>query len=417
MNSTEEFIENYKNKIQDLLSMPSGQHEVDKERLNEWINAQASIRRRETARILSEHIRYITHSELITKCKELVNKMYNDPTNPIPIENTLKWFVGPKNKSAYFIGILCYHFAKELNYRLPEVILSPSLKYNEFDKSTTFYLDDMSYSGSQIYQLLQKIYVTSAKSSEEYVNKKKAINLDVVKEKYIDLRIGICFITERAKNQLDNFNFNSTVFSHGAYATHLIPNPYKRYYSEIIADLNSILDPQIYTDTLIYFNPFRDSSCICYFDHKLADSNSTFTNLLRFGQVPPTKIDFSFIYKHEDRKLSKYKRYYNQHTDVCDKDLTEIEFIPFIKGCNEIDEKFKEKLKKLPYHIFMMTLSGEKEENGENSEYSFYEIKTNYELFNYKNSVDKRCPHSWYKNAYFTGGTRRLRKRKTRRRK
>jgi hypothetical protein len=133
--------------------------------------------------------------------------------------------------------------------------------------------------------------------------------------------------------------------------------------------------------------------------------------------VPPTKIDFSFIYKHEDRKLSKYKRYYNQHTDVCDKDLTEIEFIPFIKGCNEIDEKFKEKLKKLPYHIFMMTLSGEKEENGENSEYSFYEIKTNYELFNYKNSVDKRCPHSWYKNAYFTGGTRRLRKRKTRRRK
>jgi hypothetical protein len=311
--------------------------------------------------------------------------MYNDPTNPIPAENTLKWFIGPKNKSAYFIGILCYHFAKELGYRLPEMILSPSLEYSDLDKSTTFYLDDMSYSGSQIYQLLQEIYMTSAKRSDLYVNKKKPINLDIIKGEYIDLRVGICFITQRANNQLENFNYKYSVFTLRAYATNIIPNPYKRYYSEIIEDLNSVLDPQTYTDCLIYFNPYRDSSCICYFDHKLADSNSTFTNVLRFGQVPPSNIDYNFIYKHEERKLSKYKPYYNQIKDVCDKELTEIEFIPFIKGCNELDEKYREELKQLPYHIFMMTLNGEKDDNGENLEYSFYGIKTKtmHELFNF----------------------------------
>lgn len=400
MNSTRTFIENYNNKIKELLSMPSGQHEVDSDRLNEWINAQASVRRRETARILSEHIRYITHSELIKKCKELVDKLYNDP---VPAENTLKWFVGPKNKSSYFISILCYHFAKESGYRLPDVILSPTLEYNDLKNSTTFYLDDMSYSGSQIYQLLQNIYTTSAKRSNSHVNKKKPVNLNIVKGEDIDLRVGICFITEMATKQLEAFNYQTSVFKHGAYAKKLIPNPYKRYYGEVIQNLNSILDPQVYTDCLIYFNPFRNSPCICYFDHKLADTNSTFTNILRFGQVPPTEIDYTFIYKHEERKLSKYKPYYNQNKDICDKELNEIQFIPFIKGC---EEEFTEELKRLPYHIFMMSSNGEKDEDGTDLEYGLYGIPVNEQLFSFKNSVDKRCPRSWYKNSYFNGGRR-----------
>jgi hypothetical protein len=412
---TTHFLIHYADKIEDILSMTSGNHAPDSVKLSEWIEAQASPRRRETAKILASNIRYIPHSETIQHCKSLITKMYNDPEKPIPVENTLKWFVGPKSKSAYFISILCYHFAKIAGYRLPEVIMT-EFDYDDCINSTIFYLDDMSYSGSQIVQLLMKIYETAALKSPERINRKKRVNLNVIKPEPSDIRVGVCILTERAKNVLETFNYGGLTIA-DVYSKKPIANPYKRYVSEIIPDLQNVLDPQTYTDCLIYFNPYRDTPCICYFEHKLADSNSTFLNVLRFGIVPPTDINYKFIYQHEERKWSKYKPYYNQNKDICDKQIERTQFIPFINDCQSIDPDFIEKLKALPYHVFMLVEKGTKDEDGKNLEYGYYQINTSHNeaLFEYKNSVEKRCPHSWYKNAYFAGGTKKGKKRNQRR--
>jgi hypothetical protein len=402
--STAKFIDHYTGRIDDLLSMPSGTHAPDPAKLAAWVAAQASPRRRAAAQTLADNIRYITHTTLIKYCKSLITQMYTDPEKPIPEENALKWFVGPSSKSAYFIAILCYHFAKESGYRLPDLIMTEEFDLDDCVNSTIFYIDDMSYSGSQIYQLLQKIHIAAAKRNPLYVEKKKPINMNVIKGIPVDLRVGACVLSERAQKQLETFNYKHTERSHGARGKIPIPNPFKRYVVEVLPDLKRILDPQTYADCVIFFSPYRDPSCICYFDHKLADTNSTFTYVLRFGIVPPTILDYKFIYIHYDRKLSFTNPYENQDKEICDKTIEETQFIPFINGCTPPPLQLKARLSSLPYHILMMNPSG-KLYDGKNLVYHDYFVNTsNTELFNYKNSVELRCPHSWYKNSYFTGG-------------
>jgi hypothetical protein len=332
--------------------------------------------------------------------------MYTDPEKPIPAANALKWFVGPSSKSAYFIAIICYHFAKQASYRLPDLIMTEHFDLDDCTDSTIFYIDDMSYTGSQIYQLLQSIHVAAAKQNPAYTNKKKAINMNAIKGLPIDLRVGACLLSERAQKQLETFKYSNTILSHSAYGKIPIPNPFKRYVVEVLPDLKRILSPQAYADTVIFFSPYRDPPCICYFDHKLADTNSTFTNVLRFGIVPPSTLDYKFIYIHNDRKWSFTKPYHNQDKEITDKILPQTQFMPFINGCPPPPPQLKARLEALPYHVLMMTSSDELDDDGKNTAYAEYFINTsNTEIFNYKNSVKLRCPHSWYKNSYFTGGS------------
>ena len=411
---TASFLANYEARIADILAMPSGQHAPDEDALERWVNAQASPRRRQAATILATHLRYISHAEVIALCKSLIDEMYTDPEKPVPAENQFKWFVGPKTKSAYFIALICYHHAKQAGYRLPELILSEHFTYEDCAHSTIFYLDDMSYSGSQLYQLLQKIHIRAAKENPAHVNKKKPVDMNAVEALPIDIRTGLLAITERAKKTLAAFTYGGMNTIGKAYGQNPTPNPYKLYTGELIPDLERLLTPEQYTDCIVYFNPFRDSSCMCYFDHKIADSNSTFLNVLRFGVVPPSELNYKFIYQHEGRKLSKYKPFYTQHEDVCDKEILQTQFIPFIRGC-PIDPTYRAQLQALPYHQLMMVAGG-LDEDGQDSEYGFYliDITGNPDLYTYKNSVEARCPRSWYKDGYFAaGGTR---KRKARRR-
>ena len=120
--------------------------------------------------------------------------------------------------------------------------------------------------------------------------------------------------------------------------------------------------------------------------------------------MPPSELDYKFIYQHEGRKLSKYKPYYTQPADVCDKEILQTQLIPFIKGC-PIDPVYRDQLQALPYHHLMMVAGGP-DEDGKDLEYGFYEINIskNPDLYTYKNSVETRCPRSWYKDGYFAAG-------------
>ena len=205
---TVQFIKNYKGRIADILGMKSGRHAPDYDAAARWISAQASQRRRRAAQALINNLRYITHAELIDSCKDLMRDMYTDHRYPIPDTNQLKWFVGPKDKSSYFIAIVCYYFAEQAGYRLPDVILSENFDYDDCENSTIFYLDDMSYSGSQMHKLLKSIYIAAARANPAHINKKKPVSMNKIEAVPVDIRVGTCVITEQAQHRLENFHFS-----------------------------------------------------------------------------------------------------------------------------------------------------------------------------------------------------------------
>ena len=203
---TANFLKDYHAHIKEILSKPSGEHAPDYDRVKAWVDAQASKRRRIAAAALASNIRYITHHELIRHCETLMEKMYTDTEKPI-CDKPLKWFVGPKTKSAYFISLICYDIVIKTGKRPPDKIICENLEYEECTECTLFYLDDMSYSGSQIYTLLLNIHIAAARHNPSYINTKKMINMNKVEAVPLDIRIGVCVLTERAEKQLDPCSF------------------------------------------------------------------------------------------------------------------------------------------------------------------------------------------------------------------
>ena len=430
------FIRDYKSKIAHILGMPSGKHAPDKAALERWVYAQASPRRRRAAQNLASNLVYISHRILIGYCRSLVQKMYTDGEKSIPpLPNKLKWFVGEKTKSSYFISLICYHFVQEAGYRLPDIILTDNFDLEACDNSTVFVFDDMSYSGSQLSQLLEKIHLAAARrslqspaeapprdSGGEAGGKPKfrasrgppPINLDEAKFTPPDIRLGICVMTEKSEETLKIFKYPTKLtIGYLAYASSPFPNPYKRYSVRVIPDLAKILSIQDYTDCIVYFNSYSENPpCICYFDHKVADGYSTFLHVLRFGIVPPTppkEMNYSEIYRIQQYRRDK--QYLTQDKEICDKEILKTQFIPFITGCH-IEEAYIEKLKSLNYNVLMMGLEKTDEPYDEyRIEGAYTNVDKHLNLFKYKNSAESRCPHSWYKDGYFAeGGTRKHRK-------
>jgi hypothetical protein len=284
--------------------------------------------------------------------------------------------------------------------------------------------DDMSYSGSQLSGYLRAFYAGTVHSAPEFedvpiVKLDKEEHLPIIEKlAHLDLRLGICCITEYALAYLSQFTFKfSDVGKYKLSTASFIKNPYIIHASRVVPSLHTLLGDQLYTDCLIYFNPFGEKTpCICYFDHKIADPTSTFLNVLLFGVVPPSKLDYTFIYGHEVRKLSKLRPFYNQHEEKIDREIPVTQFIPFVSGCPPYDFVA---LALLPYeHVMIYKDSDGHEADDERewaSEYEFYSINST-KIPPEKNSVKRRCPTSWYK-TFFKGGSRRNRtkKRSTRR--
>jgi hypothetical protein len=413
---TKDFLAYYTKHIDEILAIPSGTHAPNPEKLSAWVNAQASERRRIAAQALADNIIYITHADLIRYCEALMDMLYTDSETPIPKEHTLKWVVGGSpQKSSYFISAICYHFAKQKGYRLPDVILGKNFSYSDCPNSTIFYLDDMSYSGSQVHQLLfsiwtktirEEVYKTKPEMRERYVN------VDDVEPKHFDIRVGLCAATTTALEYLSKFKVTlGSLFKHRIYSERKqeeFDNPYKIYTVNTIPSLQTILSPQLYTDCNIFFNSYTDAPCICYFDHKLADPVSTFCHVIWFGPVPPTKINYEAIYKDGRRYYSPFKEYYTQQEEECDKEIKHTEFMPFLNNCPPLKASILEVFQRMPYNKFM----DYHDWNSENDNPYTYNAK-NENAYKYKNSPSERCPHSWYKNAKFQeGGRMRTRRKK-----
>jgi hypothetical protein len=395
------FLVHYHTFIDRILNKPSGQHGVDPEKLEEWIQAQQSETRRELARRLAEQIVYVSFDETKDLCRQLVQQVYKD----IPEGAKVVWWTGSPDKSGYFISILCYHYLLELDLPEPDSIESD---VDSFDPNTIYLKwDDMTYSGSQISQLNKDIVIDCLKNPEKSNKSNKLV------VRFPNIRHCLIAATTFALQRLEKVFIDSITYrkypivqtipeieifpsSQPAWTNAKIPCPFPIYATRSFQPLDELLGPETYYLTDFFFN-MNGAKCIVYFDHKIADPASTYMHVLLYGVVPPVHLDYQNINLFIcDYLKPKYGECWKPKDDGLDEEgVEEIQFKPFLKGCKphyDLFEKWK--------HILYSEFLAPDDHNGV-AEWDEPLI---------------RCPFSWYKTM-FHGGKARTRKNRKKHRK
>jgi hypothetical protein len=277
------------------------------------------------------------------------------------------------------------------------------------------YVDDMSYSGSQLAQILSKYAILPS---------------FIEKTGYPKVWVGFVAMTEKAQQMIQTIHPFEQIFASYNFAKNVVDknpnivqynirepqyrgktmkhmkmqNPFTVYVSRMIPSLRKQMGNEMYVTASVFFNP-HEADCIVYFDHKIADSPSTFMKVLVFGPVPAVDATFpseqyddgAYSYWSSDTTFPGIRVY-----DV-DKDGNSkiTQFKPFIEGCPEFSEEQKTVWGKVPYADF---LSGQKMSDDP--------LSVSLSTFD---DTEIRCPHSWYKtmfaaNANANGGSRKRRK-------
>ena len=414
---TAQFQRHYAETIESILAMPSGRHSVDPDRLEQWIQAQQTVERRDVARKLANCIRYITHADVIRLCDELIDKVYAD----IPLEQPVAWIVGTPQKSNYMISLLCYHALQQKGY--PEPLGFIQVPYG-FD-DTTLYIgfDDMTYSGSQLSKLLVKIAEHSIlksrqlqfptirycllSASEQALQYLKTLELF---DMFANLKDNT--FQKKIQQMLQIANENPSLQLKNRMK---LPNPFPIYAGQIIPSLKSELGEKDYYRAVLAFNGYT-ADTIVYFDHKIADSVSTFMKVLLYGVVMPQTYKFKDIDEfHEQswdiltiiKNKCNCKEILNETPVSSNADKEHLQFIPFLRNCPSRSND-----------RWIHELSGEKSIYFLNN-YSY--VMTEDDRFQLIqpplkdwDDITLRCPFSWYK-SYFRGGRKSRRKSRNRR--
>jgi hypothetical protein len=328
------FQTHYERYMDQILEMPSGTHPVDPERLAQWIEAQHSEERQETARALASQIQYITHHEVIALCEKLVDELYAALDHSKPVV----WWVGVPEKSGYMISLLCYHALKRKRYPEPSGFLGNA---TGFETGTQYiYFDDMSYSGSQIKDVMNSII--------------RQYTLDG--NKFPLIYFGLMSITEYALNSLQTLKpvdhitldkytkalegrtaderlIPSYLLGTTRVMNYSIPNPFRCFHGKLIPSLKRMIGELNYNRAMLYFDGEHSQvDSIVYFDHKVADSVSTFMKVLLYGIVPPYNFSPYGVYIDGIPNLSNKDLYMETFPrDPADKEV--FSFVPFLRGC------------------------------------------------------------------------------------
>jgi hypothetical protein len=252
--------------------------------------------------------------------------------------------------------------------------------FNNAKNSPVIILDDVSYSGSQLSNMLNSIYI------DNVIKKKKPPP---------NIYVLLIALNEKSKFNISHSNYIKQI-SPGKYGYEKLPFKLiyleERCYKPIISKIG--IEKYIYM--IILFSPWTISVktpyVSIYLDHKIADENSTFTTTLIYGQIPPSSFNINkynelkfrgIYYYHKDdddddiegKMLlnnldSKYKNdngmiYINKlienfiDQDISDRpQTTEISFKPFINLCNKneilLENISNPEIKNMDYFIFML---------------------------------------------------------------
>ena len=254
------FINKNFNIIRKINEQISGTHEIDQEKAKLWIDSQITERRRNAAKNLIDNTKYVTFDEIFYYIfNVLMDIRSNLKTNKVYM------YVGnDKTKSNYFISIIGAYYLIN-NFELTPIFINDINIdiLNEIKNDSLIILDDMMYSGKQMSQLLENIYITA------FVNDIKLNNV----------YIGVVGVTSNSKTRLEKITLSTS--TRKILKDHLKINfrdipyycefPYKLFYGFKVKGLDETLSINEFLDILYYFSPFTtgDPKVSIYFDHKI----------------------------------------------------------------------------------------------------------------------------------------------------
>ena len=288
----EDYLKCWDKNCMTIFSIKSGIHSINAEKAEDWILGQTNDFRQSICRQFIEHTTYVPFKDVIQKVKNLVDQFYERLTEE---ERTKEIFLytGDSTKSFYFLSVLFLYFAKKKKRTNPDIPLptqfvkTPTpdfLKMILETKSPYIIIDDMSYSGSQLHNLLLSFW--------QFTNKTQKLSKFEGNLNHLNIYVLLIGATTVAENRLKQMDTRHNT-------------PYTIICETIYPTLIETVGIEMFFYIRYFLSPFsRESPPISiYFDHKLADMTSTYLNTLVFGPIVPPDYNIVDLI----RNTSKYE--------------------------------------------------------------------------------------------------------------
>ena len=395
-------------KIDEQIRNTSGKHAINKERADYFINNQKSVERRQAAADLINNTIYITLQETKDIIGELIDKIYD--IDSVKESNNIYFFVEKPNKSYYFLNIIALYFIKTKNLKRPIFIKELSNDFLEnIGTDPLIILDDVSYSGSQMSQLIGNIYynmvVKNKKPHPNIIVALTAVNTESLKRLQL-------VPTRKLGNRVAGLTIASG------------KSPFKILYLEnrLYKTLVETVGKERSAYILLFFSLHTNESGLkltepvvsIYLDHKIADMVSTYLKALVYAPIIPSNYKSQYIKYFGEEIILKINSIpfisilEDKNFDIIDLPTNdEIEFHPFINTCSnnqELNSIINNKsVKNMDYILFIADDSALSSMSDGNSFMSLYlrneniNKETTISLIEYVNNY--RCPKSFYKKA------------------
>jgi hypothetical protein len=153
----------YIDKLLKYMERNNGKHNINREKANQWINAQPTKDARYIAKKIIDITIYVTFNDVKKYVKQLILEHYKViQDNP---DNEIHMFIGKKEKSNYFLSMLGLYYIKKYKFREPTFYFTEIPKTviklkNSRKNPVLIYIDDMAYSGGQIMVNMNTIMIS-----------------------------------------------------------------------------------------------------------------------------------------------------------------------------------------------------------------------------------------------------------------
>ena len=157
------FLSDYDYNIEQVFNglRETGIHAIDPQLAHEFIETQISPARRQAAQDLIDNTIYIPSDEIANVLEELIIKLYTENDNFSGYTDIYIISQDP-SKSSYYLSVLALFFIRKHNFREPtRFVRYQKIGYELGDiaeNNPILYIDDVSYSGSQLSQTLDLAY-------------------------------------------------------------------------------------------------------------------------------------------------------------------------------------------------------------------------------------------------------------------
>jgi hypothetical protein len=389
-NYKERFYRHYTASIELLLRGPphADEHQIDATLAEEWIQSHKSPEHKRLARLLIDNTLYISHSELLQQIQRTVQLVQEKLVPGLPII----FLTGLPSKSNYYISLLFYHFwtMAGLSVDTCKVYMDEIVAGNIID------IDEMAYTGTQTTGTLSKVYLG-------LVNKivgtlVKANCTDASLKPFCESRNFYPVALFEQLLAAANVNYILVrIFCSEQGETELLRIPHSSYDNPLKLPSHLVIGKRIPSPktlfgkenatklSILYGSPPGFPASAVYFNHKIANSPSTFLNPYAYGVVPdaPLLSSDEFWTRDKNEQAEFNKAMHNlkrpENTDT-------VEFKPFIRYCLPGTRRLPKTRKNLINY---------EDPNGGNG------FRINQATL----PQEYRCPYSWYKRIDYDTGT------------